>query len=135
MKVDFSPPPGTTWREIFSQLKKGDLPPSVNAEFWRAELNRQTFSEKAGDLWHTHKVERLLATAFKNCRQQIMLFADAVEAQTGITEDQRTLIRSMSDGLIQELGESLRSEFSFWDGSDDRESVEKTERELEENGG
>lgn len=111
-------------KTLLKAMKKGDLPPALNAEFWRAQLNRQTFEEKAGDLWKTAKVELMLATAFKTCRQQIALFADAVENQTKLSEDQRSIIRSMSDGLIGDLGEALKAEFAFWDPAADQDSAE-----------
>jgi hypothetical protein len=109
-------------KTLLAAMKKGDLPPALNAEYWRAQLNRQTFEEKAGQLWHTSKVETLLATVFKTCRQQISLFADTVENQTKLSEDQRAIIREMSDRLITDIGEGLRGEMAFWDGTGDKET-------------
>ena len=109
-------------KTLLAAMKKGDLPPALNAEFWRAQLNRQTFEEKAGDLWHTSRVETLLATVFKTCRQQISLFADTIDNQTKLSDEQRTIIREMADCLISDIGAALRDEMAFWDGSQDKET-------------
>jgi len=112
-------------KALVQLMKKGDMPPALNAEFWRAQLNRQEFEKKAGDLWHTDRVLEAMSSAFKVCRQQIVLFTDTIETQTQLSVDQRKILRTLSDQLIVSLGEALRDDFAYWDGAGDKDDSEQ----------
>jgi hypothetical protein len=58
--------------------------------------------------------------AFKNLRQTILLFSDAVEAKDGLTEEQRATIESMADGLLDDLRRSLLEKFELHVEPDER---------------
>lgn len=112
-------------KALVQLMKKGDMPPALNAEFWRAQLNRQEFEKKAGDLWHTDRVLEAMSSAFKVCRQQIVLFTDTIETQTQLSTEQRKILRTLSDQLIVSLGEALRDDFAYWDGEGDKDDSEQ----------
>jgi len=92
---------------VISKIRKEDLPPSINGAYWAARLARQKFEENAGDLWRTSRVWDVLSGTFQTMKFTIDLWAETIERQVGITDDQRELIMEMSDKLKTELHTAL----------------------------
>lgn len=93
--------------KIIANIRKEDLPPSINGAYWAARLARQKFEENAGDLWRTTRVWDVLSGTFQTMKFTIDLWSETVERQVGITDAQRELIMEMSDKLKDELYSAL----------------------------
>lgn len=94
-----------------AQMQPKDLPISLQKDFWAGQIARQKFEEAEGDLWRTEAVMDHFAAAFKALRQEILLFGDTIEAQTGLTEDQRVVLYDLSDALLSNLHDALVKRF------------------------
>lgn len=109
------------------KLKPKDLPPSLQKAFWDAQEARQSFEERAGNLWHTHRVQEVIGKLVMIVRQRLVLAADQVDRQAPLTEEQRKLVQALFDNTISELQKSVVEAFKDYDGAGDRQ-------ELYENG-
>ncbi len=94
--------------ELLSQIKKEDLPPAINTAFWDAQLKRQKWEENAGELWRTETIRSAIGNMFQTIKFTVQLWADTIERQTGLSEEQRDLLNELTDTLQQELYDSLR---------------------------
>lgn len=92
---------------LISKLKKEDLPPAISTAYWDALLKKQKFEENAADLWRTERVWEVLSDSFQTMKFSIQLWAETVERETGLTEEQREIIYRMADGLQQDLYDAL----------------------------
>ena len=92
---------------LLSKLRKEDLPPAVSTAYWEVLLKKQKFEENAGDLWRTEKVWEVMSDTFQTLKFTIQLFAETIERQTGLTEEQREIVMQLTDGLQQELYDAL----------------------------
>lgn len=101
--------------EILKKMKPKDLPVELQKEYWQAQISRQKYEENAKDLWRTSAVMDVFAATFKTLRQEILLFSDTIEAQTGLTNPQREVLFALSDALLNNLHEALVRNF----GGDD----------------
>lgn len=100
--------------EYLKNLSPSKLPPALQDSFWKALLSRQKYEENKGDLWRTARVVEVIASAFKVVRLTILMFADNVQQQTELSEQQRKIIQNMTDGLLAELSKSLVDEFEMY---------------------
>jgi hypothetical protein len=94
-------------------LKPSDLPTALQDAYWKGQLSRQKWEENAKHLWRTEAVMEVLTGVYKNLRQSLMLFSDAVETQTGLTPDQRAVIESMTDGVLDDMRRQLVEQFEL----------------------
>lgn len=99
--------PKLTPEQFLSAVKRADLPPAFQQQFWDAQLKRQKWEEQAGQLWRTEKVQEVLGTAFQNMKFTMQLWVDALERETGLTEKQREVLIRLVDGLQQDTYDSL----------------------------
>lgn len=99
--------PAFSTREYMKSLKKGDLPPALQQSVWDAMLKRQKWEENAGDLWRTEKVREVLGGTFQSIKFAIQLWADTIERQVQLSEEQRNLIIELSDALQGEVFDAL----------------------------
>ena len=97
--------------EVLRSSKPKDLPVEIQKEYWQAQISRQKYEENAGDLWRTTAIVDVFAAVFKSLRQEILLFADTIEAQTGLTSEQREVLFNLSDALLNNLHEALVRNF------------------------
>lgn len=95
-------------KEIIKALRKEDLPPALNTAFWDAQLKRQKWEENAGQLWRTETIRSVIGGMFQTIKFTIQLWADTIERQTGLTEDQRALLNELTDELQAEMFASLK---------------------------
>lgn len=94
--------------DIIKGLRKEDLPPSISTAYWDAQLKRQKWEEQAGQLWRTEVISAVIGSMFQTIKFTIQLWADTLERQTGLAEDQRDLLNSLTDELQKQMFDSLR---------------------------
>jgi len=100
--------PKISVEDVLKQIKREDLPPAINTAFWDAQLKRQKWEENAGQLWRTETARSVIGGMFQTVKFTIQLWGDTIERQTGLTEDQREVLNSMTDTLQQEMFDSLQ---------------------------
>lgn len=94
--------------EIIKKIRKEDLPPSISTAYWDAQLKRQKWEEQAGSLWRTDVIRSVIGSMFQTIKFTIQLWADTLERQTGLTEDQRAYLNGMTDELQKSMFEAIR---------------------------
>jgi hypothetical protein len=99
--------PRIDWIEALKTLKPDELPEKLRAAYWDAKLKRQRWEEKAGDLWRTVAVLETFGEVFKLLRTSLQLIPEAVDRETGITPEQRTIITRVVDEIQDEMHKSL----------------------------
>jgi hypothetical protein len=99
--------PKLTPEQFLSAVKRADLPPAFQQQFWDAQLKRQKWEEQAGQLWRTEKVQEVLGTAFQSMKFTMQLWVDTLERETGLTDRQREVLIRLVDGLQQEVYDAL----------------------------
>lgn len=110
--------------EYLQNIGPSDLPPSLQAQYWNAQNGKLKYKEQAGDLWRTQQVLEVLTSVFRSLTQSLRLLADRVEAQTGLTPEQRAIIeREVSDKAIDMLRNRLVEDFEFYVGIKDKEQL------------
>ena len=75
-------------------LRPADVPVALQKQFWDAQNGRLKYMTDAEDLWHSVKVQMAIGDLFKLIRQRVQLLADTVERQTGLTDEQRRIIKA-----------------------------------------
>lgn len=102
----------------------GDLPASLQAQYWNAQNGKLKYKEQAGDLWRTQQVLEVLTGVFRSLTQSLRLLADRVEAQTGLTPEQRAIIeKEISDKALDMLRKRLVEDFEMYVGIKDKEQL------------
>lgn len=120
--------PGYSVEQYIRRMHPNELPVGLMKEFWAGQGSRQSYEIKNGDLWPTAQVVEALAEAFKDARMTILLFPETVEREVGVTDAQRQIIRRLSDGLIDDLRESLVKKFENYEPSTGSEQLSPLER-------
>ena len=102
----------------------GDLPAPLQAQYWNAQNSKLKYKEQSGDLWRTQQVLEVLTGVFRSLTQSLRLLADRIEAQTGLTPEQRAIIeREVSDKAIDMLRKRLVEDFEVYVGIKDKEQL------------
>lgn len=100
--------PKVSVEDVLAQIKTADLPPAINTAFWDAQLKRQKWEENAGQLWRTETIRSCIGGMFQSIKFTVQLWADTIERQTGLSEEQRDLLNEMTDKLQQDIFTSLQ---------------------------
>lgn len=101
-----------------------DLPPPLQAQYWNAQNSMLKFKENSGDLWRTSAVLEVFTGVFRSLTQSLRLLADRVEAQTGITPEQRSIIeKEVSDKALDMIRKRLVEDFEMYVGIRDKEQL------------
>lgn len=95
--------PKVDMEEYLRSIKPEKLPDHLRETFWNAKLKRQRFEENAGDLWRTKKVMEVVGELLLDFANKLNLIPDLVERQTGFSPEQYRLIRSIVDGIREEM--------------------------------
>ena len=109
--------PGYSIEQYIRNMHFSELPVGLQKEFWAGLKSRQSYELQAGDLWPTAQIVEAFGEALKEARMTIMLFAETVERETGLTDAQRKVLRRMSDGLIDDLRKALVDKFANYEPS------------------
>lgn len=88
-------------------MKPSELPPQLTKEYWDAALKRQTWEERAGDLWRTQKVIEILSDTFLMMKSTLQLWPEDIERSVGLTNEQRAELVRLVDQLQNELYRNL----------------------------
>ena len=107
--------PGYSIEQYIRRMHANELPVGLMKEFWAGQKSRQSYEMQAGDLWPTSQVVSALGEALKELRQTTMLFTETVEREVGITEDQRKVLRRLTDGLIDDARKALVDKFQDYE--------------------
>lgn len=99
--------PAVTTQDVLRELKRGQLPPALQQSVWDALLKRQTWEERAGQLWRTEKVREVLGSSFQSIKFTTQLWAETVERSAELSQEQRDLIVSLSDQLLSDIYDAM----------------------------
>lgn len=99
--------PALSADQFMKSIKQADLPASMQQMFWDAALKRQKWEENAGQLWRTEKVREVLGSTFQTIKFTLQLWADTLERQIGLTQEQRDLLTKLVDELQAEIHKRL----------------------------
>lgn len=97
--------------EHLKRMNPADLPKMLHKEFWAGQRARQEYELREGNLWPTEVVYEKVGELVKLVKMSTNLMADAVERQTQLTDRQRSLIKSMCDGMLRELSQAVLKHF------------------------
>ncbi len=97
--------------EAILKMSHHDLPKDLTKEFWAGQRSKQDFLEKAGRLWPTEKVVERVSELLKLVKMSTLLMNDAVERQTELTEQQRSIIKSLTRGMLEDLMKRVEEQF------------------------
>lgn len=117
--------------EYLKSLSPSKLPPALQDAFWKSLLSRQKYEENKGDLWRTARVFEVISASFKVIRLTILMFNDTVSQQTELSERQREIIQTLTDGLLANLHTALVDEFEMYVAHDDEHGKPLSEEAKE----
>lgn len=95
-------------KEYLKSIKPEELPTKLQEKYWRALMQRIKYEERAGTLWRTETVLFVLGEVFQTIKFSLQLWADNLDRETGLTSEQRELLRRMVDSLQDEIYQKLR---------------------------
>jgi hypothetical protein len=103
--------PGYEIEEFIRQMSPQELPPLLNKEFWNAQNSRLKYEKELGNLWPTEEVVIAVNEFSGAVRMALLLVADGVEREVGITDRQRAIIQRMMDAAIEEMKKKIVEKF------------------------
>lgn len=110
--------------KYLAEVGPGDLPAPLQAQYWNAQNSKLKYKEQSGDLWRTSQVMEVFTGVFRSLTQSLRLLADRVEAQTGLTGEQRAIIeKEISDKALNMLRKRLVEDFEIYSGIKDKEQL------------
>lgn len=118
-------------QEFIKRIRKEDLPPAINSAYWDALLKRQKWEENAGELWRTEKITEVLGTMFQTIKFTIQLWADNLERETGLTDEQREVLNRLTDSLQADIFQALSENAKISETRNMRADLPKLLREEE----
>ena len=104
--------------EYIKRMNHADLPKHLTKEFWAGLRSKQEYELKAGDLWPTAKVVQEVGDLLKLVKMSVLLMGDTVERSTELTERQRNIIKSLTDGMLKELHRTVLERFTHKEAAD-----------------
>lgn len=107
-----------------------DLPKDLAKEFWAGQRAKQEYEEKAGLLWRTEKVVEEVGELMKLVKMTSLLMLDAVERQTELSERQRSIIKTLTHGMLQDLQKRIEEKFKAPEESNGKLQEAEGEEEL-----
>lgn len=109
------------------RMNKADMPPQVGNDFWAAQRSRRKYELENGDLWPTADVEALVTAIFHVIAMQMKLMEDTVERQSGLTDENRTSVRRIAEGVVNGIREEIGERLANWAEPQDNVMDEETE--------
>lgn len=89
--------------EYIKRMHHNDLPKHLTKEFWSGLRSRQEYEQKEGNLWATTRVVEVIGGLMKMVKMSVRLMADSVDRQAELSDRQRHLVKSLGDGMLEEL--------------------------------
>ena len=87
----------------WTKVTKADLPVHLRKEIWDARLKQQKFEKEAKELWLTDDVVESFTRVFLVMKSNVQLWPDVVERQIGLSREQRDLLISLGDALLEDV--------------------------------
>lgn len=87
------------------------LPPMLKKEYWAARKLRQGYLVEREDLWSTARVASYMGEAFQQIRMALLLLPDALARRSQLTEAQRDVLNTITDGVLTDARERLVNSF------------------------
>lgn len=109
--------------EYIKTLRPQDVPVALQKQLWDSQNSKLRYMQDAGELWHTHKVQHVVAELFKTIRQRVLLMADTLDRRGGLTDVQRKAITEISDNLLLDLGKAITEQFKDYEAKGERDDV------------
>lgn len=78
-------------------------------DYWDAKLKEQKYLENMGDLWRTDRIVEVFAVVFKQIRESVTVFIDALEHESGLPPKQIEKAKNFGDALLVEMRDKLMS--------------------------
>ena len=103
--------PGYEIEDFIRQMSPQELPPLLSKEFWNGQNARLNYEKSLGNLWPTDDVVAAFGEVLNVVRMAVLLVADDVDRETGLTDGQRLIIRRIMDGMIVKLGQDITDKF------------------------
>lgn len=92
---------------LIKSMRSQDLPPTLQAQFWQANLARQKWEKAAGELWDTGSVLECFGEVFKILKVSTQLWPDTVEKMAGLTDEQREVLQNQIDVMLTEIRDRI----------------------------
>ena len=125
--------PALTPEEYVKHMHYSDLPPTLRKEFWAGMRSKQLYEIEAGDLWHTSRVQEHLIDIFKLINLSMRQVADLVEREVTLTDKQRAIIIRLSDELLSNVEQRIRTAIDAMPDRTKEESHDETTYENDDN--
>lgn len=103
--------PGYEIEDFIRQMSPQELPPLLSKEFWNGQNARLNYEKSLGNLWPTDDVVGAFGEVLNVVRMSVLLVADDVDREVGLTDGQRLIIRRIMDGMIVKLGQDITDKF------------------------
>jgi hypothetical protein len=97
---------------LMKTIAHQDLPKIFSKEYWAGLRSRQEYELRAGELWPTAKVVEEVAELMKTFKMSSLLMMDAVERETELSEKQREIIRSLTEGMLEDCASIVQRKFT-----------------------
>lgn len=116
--------------QYIRRMHHSELPPHVTKEFWAGQRARQAYEEEQGDLWRTDDVIDAVNEIFRLVRMTLLLMPDQMEKVTTVSPEQRQILNSQVDGVLEEMRNTITRSFGKRAEQDgERESQEEEDLE------
>lgn len=94
-------------KEIIAKLGPGDMPNSLQKDFWVARKAEQNFRRDAGELWHTSDVQTVLGDAWQRLKNASNQAVGQVEAVHEVSPEVRDMLVKLMDGMLDTMHKAL----------------------------
>ena len=98
-------PPKVDLMTYIKSLRPQDMPPQLNDSYWSAMGRRQKVLADAKELWRTPDVLDVFGSAAIKIKSTVQLWVDEVDRVHGLSDEQRTMLTRMADGLLSDIHE------------------------------
>jgi hypothetical protein len=111
--------PGYEIEDFIRQMSPQELPPLLSKEFWNGQNSRINYEKAMGHLWPTEDVVGAFGEILNVVRMTVLLVADDVDREAGLTEPQRLIIRRIMDAMISTMQENIEEKFKEYHANRD----------------
>lgn len=112
--------PGYDVEEYIRKMHHNELPKMLTKEYWAGQRSKQEYLEKAGNLWPTEKVVEKVGEMLKLVKMSATLMVDSVERSVELTDKQREIIKTQTDGMLNQIYRAMLENFAIDEVSDEQ---------------
>lgn len=95
--------PKVDLNDYLSSLNSNNIPPHLNKMFWDANLAKQRWQVKAGQLWHDEDVLAVLGSVAMIIKDRVTLWIENLPGRENITSAQYETLTANAAGLLDEI--------------------------------